>query len=119
MIRASEGNETLRISRQVLREYLATVTRPQSWSAAISMNDALDHVAQLEDGFDILEDGPSVTNTLATLCRDVPVAGKQVHDANIVATMLAHGERRLLTFNAGDFRRYGERIELVDVEGAE
>ena len=49
------------------------------------MDDALDHVAQFEAGFDILEDGPSVTNTLATPRRDAPVAGKQVHDANIVA----------------------------------
>ena len=75
--------------------------------------------SRFEAGFDVLEDGPCAARTLATLCRDVPVAGKQVHDANIVATMLAHGERRLLTFNGGDFRRYGERIELVDVEGAE
>ena len=119
MIRAGEGNETLRISRQVLREYLAVVTRPQTWSGAVPMDIALGHVAQLEAGFDIPEDGPFVTDTLATLCRDVPVAGKQVHDANIVATMLAHGERRLMTFNVGDFRRYGERIELVDVERAE
>ena len=35
------------------------------------------------------------------------------HDANIVATMLAYGERRLLTFNPADFRRYGNRIELI------
>ena len=41
------------------------------------------------------------------------VSGRQIHDANIVATMLAHGEHRLLTFNAADFRRYGNRIELV------
>jgi len=27
--------------------------------------------------------------------------------------MLAHGERRLLTFNTSDFRRYTDRIELV------
>ena len=27
--------------------------------------------------------------------------------------MLAYGERRLLTFNAVDFRRYGDRIELL------
>ena len=27
--------------------------------------------------------------------------------------MLAHGERRLLTFNKADFRRYGDRIVLV------
>ena len=43
----------------------------------------------------------------------VQVGGRQIHDANIVATMLAHGERRLLTFNAADFRRYGDRIELA------
>ena len=35
------------------------------------------------------------------------------HDANIVATMLAHGERRLLTFNGTDFHRFGDRIALV------
>ncbi len=113
---AGGSGEAIRISRQVLREYLATVTRPQSWSRPVAMEAALAHVAALEAAFDILEDGPRVTEVLATLCRDVAVAGRQVHDANIAATMLAHGERRLLTFNASDFRRYGERIELVDVE---
>ena len=53
---------------------------------------------------------------LTALCREVPLAGKQIHDANIAATMLAHGERRLLTLNAKDFRRYGERIGLVMLE---
>ena len=56
-----------------------------------------------------------VADILAMLCREVPLGGKQIHDANIVATMPAHGERRLLTFNAADFRRYGTRIELVDM----
>ena len=37
-------------------------------------------------------------------------------DINVVATMLAHGERRLLTFNDSDFRRCGERIELIEIE---
>ena len=41
------------------------------------------------------------------------MGGRQIHDANIVAAMLAHGERRLLTFNTADFRRYGDRIELT------
>ena len=80
------------------------------------MEAALAHVAALEAAFDILEDGPRVTEVLTALCRDVAVAGRQVHDANIAATMLAHGERRLLTFNASDFRRFGERIELVSME---
>jgi hypothetical protein len=40
-------------------------------------------------------------------------AGRQVHDANAVATMVTHGERRLLTFNTGDFQHFGALIELV------
>ena len=59
------------------------------------------------------EDGPRVTEMLIARCRDVPAGGGQVHDANIVATMLTHGERRLLTFNDADFRRYSDRIEMV------
>ncbi len=111
-----ESDEAFRISRQVLREYLATVTRPQSWAPPIPMDTALAHIATLEAAFDILEDGPRVTETLTRLCREVPVGGRQIHDANIAATMLVYGERRLLTFNAADFRRYGNRIELIGLE---
>lgn len=110
---AGESGETLYISRQVVREYLATVTRPQPWSPPETMDSALRHVAEFEMTFEILEDGPRVAERLVMLCREVPLGGRQVHDANIVATMLAHGERRLLTFNAADFRRFGERIEMV------
>ena len=60
--------------------------------------------------FEILEDGAHVTDMLVSLCRQIPLAGKPVHDASIVAAMLAHGECRLLTFNASDFRRHGENI---------
>ena len=111
--RALQGHEPLRISRQVVREYLSVVTRPQTWPVAITRDDALDDVNRLMRGFEILEDGPVVTASLIALCREVSVGGRQIHDANIVATMLAHGERRLLTFNTADFRRYGDRIELV------
>lgn len=39
--------------------------------------------------------------------------GKQAHDANVVAVMLAHGVTRLLTRNGRDFARYDE-IESLD-----
>ena len=110
---ALQGEEPLRISRQVAREYLAVVTRPQTWPTAISREDALDDVNRLLGSFEVLEDGPAVTERLVELCREVPVGGRQIHDANIVATMLVYGDRRLLTFNVGDFRCYGDRIELV------
>ena len=112
--RALGEPEALRISRQVLREYLAVVTRPQNWPVPIGREDALDDVERLVATYEVLEDGPVVTDRLVSLCRQVPVGGRQVHDANIVATMLSYGERRLLTFNPSDFRRYGNRIELVD-----
>ena len=112
--RAFQDPEPLRISRQVMREYLSVVTRPQTWPVPISRDDALDDLDRFVRSFEILEDGPVVTESLIALCREVPVRGRQIHDANIVATMLAHGERRLLTFDTGDFRRYGNRIELVD-----
>ena len=111
--RAFQNLEPMRISRQVVREYLSVVTRPQTWPVAITREDALDDVNRLISSFEILEDGPRVTESLIALCREVSVGGRQIHDANIVATMLAHGERRLLTFNTADFRRYGDRIELV------
>ena len=113
------NSEPVRISRQVVREYLVTVTRPQDWSEPLPMAAALRDVEWLRSTFEILEDGERVMNVLVALFREFPIAGKQVHDANIAATMLAHGERRLLTFNAKDFRRYGERIELVEIETVE
>ena len=58
---ASGGRLT--ISRQILREYLATVTRPQAWGA-IPLYEALDDVERFTHQFTILEDGSDVTDTL-------------------------------------------------------
>ena len=109
-----ETGDSFRISRQVIREYLSTVTRKQLWTNPLAIEDALKDVEQMTIAFGILEDGPQVMKVFSDLCRAVPVQGKMVHDANIAATMLAHGEKRLLTFNVRDFRRYGQRIELID-----
>jgi predicted nucleic acid-binding protein len=108
------GRDTaLWISRQVLREYLATVTRPQGSEPALPMAAALQRVRNFAVRFEVAEDGPEVFDKLLELLARVRVAGKQVHDANLVATMLAHGIKRLLTFNVSDFQRFGAVIELV------
>ena len=49
----------------------------------------------------------------SSLSRRYSFGGRQVHDENIVATMPAHGERRLLTFNDVDFRRFTALMEIV------
>ena len=113
--RAVRDSEPLRISRQVVREYLAVLTRPQTWLVPLPREEALASASRLLRGFQILEDGPAVTETLLALCREIPVGGRQIHDANIVATMLAHNEPRLLTLNTAAFRRYAHHIQLADL----
>lgn len=109
----SNGGTRLRVSRQILREYLAVVTRPQLFASPIPMVEALVDIERFAEAFEVLEDGPEVTARLLELCRSVAVAGRQVHDANIVATILAHGEARLLTVNESDFRRFVPTIEVI------
>jgi predicted nucleic acid-binding protein len=111
--RLAETDEPIRVGRQILREHLAATTRPQPGIVPLTMAQALADVVGFADAFEVLEDGPAVLQELIALCRAVPLGGRQVHDANIVATMLAHGETRLLTCNVADFTRCAPRIEVV------
>ena len=80
--RAGLDSEPIRISRQVVREYLVTVTRPQDWSEPLPVAAVLCDVEWLRSTFEILEDGERVTNMLVALFREFPIGGKQIHDAN-------------------------------------
>ena len=100
------------ISPQVLREYLAVVTRPQATSPALPMATAIADVRRFQSSFEVAEEGQAVLEQLLRLLAAYPGARKQVHDANLVATMLVHDIRRLLTFNGADFRRFAGAIEI-------
>ncbi len=110
---AEDAGDELCISRQVLREYLSSVTRPQIAAAPLPAPVAIADVRRLIEIYAVLEDGPEVTERLLGLLLLAPTGGKQVHDANIAATMLAHSVTRLLTFNGADFQRFAGLIEVV------
>jgi hypothetical protein len=78
------------------------MTRQQTWGKALTLAEATADAAAFGRRFRGLEDGPSVWDQLMELSRRYSFGGRQVHDANVVATMLAHGERRL-TFNEAVF----------------
>jgi predicted nucleic acid-binding protein len=101
------------ISRQVLREYLAVVTRPQSFSLPLPALTAAADARQFAKQFRVAQDDADVTAQLLDLMVHVVVQGRQVHDANIVATMLVNDVPRLLTNNSGDFVRYGDFISVT------
>ncbi len=101
------------ISRQILREYLATLSRPQSFTGPLSPTVLSADVIYLESQFQVAEDGPAVTATLLQLISQTPVGGRQIHDANIVAIMQTQGIRTLLTYNVADFRRFSSIITIT------
>jgi hypothetical protein len=47
------------------------------------------------------------------LLAAVTCGGKQIFDANIVATMMTGSIRRVLTHNVGDFRRFSAWIDIL------
>ena len=100
------------ISDQILREFHAAVTRPQPAVPPMPMALAVEQVKFFSQRFWIAVDGPAVRAQLLALLDTYPTAGRQVHDANIVATMLANGIARLLTFNVADFRRFAGLITV-------
>lgn len=108
----ARGDE-LWISRQVLREYLVVVTRPGGLASPLATADAIRRIRDFTTMFRIVEDGPEVTEHLCTLMQSANVAGKRIHDVNIVATMLAGGIPTLLTDNGSDFAPFRTMIEVM------
>jgi len=101
------------VSRQIFREFAAALTLPQSFTAALSPAVIVAAIRKFEVSFRIAEDGAKVTANLLNVLLTIPMGGKQIHDANIVATMQAHGIKNLLTHNVADFVRYGSLITVV------
>lgn len=112
---SAAGND-LWISRQVIREYLATLSRSQTFTTGLSIATLVADVQYFENQFLVAEDNFQVTQNLLNLIEQVPTAGKQIHDANIVATMQAYNIPILLTHNVADFKRFTPLITLLPLE---
>jgi predicted nucleic acid-binding protein len=102
---AHEAGRTIWISRQVIREYLVTLTRPQVFEN-LPRATVLEQVDQFIERFQVVDDTATVSKQLVKLMSDF----------KIVATMLAYDIPCLLTHNVKDFWRFGEvvRIEGID-----
>ena len=70
-------------------------------------------VRAFERRFRVAEEGALVTAKLLELLLQFPPGGKQIHDTNIVATVLVHGISKLLTHKVNDFARFTDVTELL------
>lgn len=111
---AHKAGRSIWISRQVIREYLVTLTRPQTFEN-LPRTTVLEQVDQFIDRFQVADDTTVVTEQLAKLMQNFKIGGKQIHDANIVATMLAYDIPCLLTHNVKDFERFGKVIRIEGI----
>jgi len=102
------------ITTQNIIEFWSVATRSADanglgWSVA-QVQLEVDRVRAL---FPLLDDTTAILNHWLTLVTTHGVVGRRVHDARLVAVMLAHNLGHVLTFNADDFRRFPE-IVVVD-----
>ena len=103
-------------SGQVLREYLSVATRPQDRNGlGLSQKDAVANVRALRSRIRLLEENLKVADRLLELLDRALCSGKQVHDANLVATALVHGVGSIVTINVADLARFAEEVSIIDL----
>lgn len=79
----------------------------------------LAQINQFLEQFNVADDSLAVTEKLLNLMTHYEISGKKVHDANIVATMLAYNIPAILTHNTKDFERFSDivTVEAIDYPG--
>jgi predicted nucleic acid-binding protein len=103
-------------SGQVLREYLVVATRGYELNGlGLSLAQALANRDRFEARMKFLDETQAVASRLRGLAESARCIGKQIHDANLVATALAHRVERILTDNTAHFARFGDVVEILDL----
>lgn len=110
---ARQRRISLVVNPQVVREFIAAATRPAPGAAPPPIDPILENVRRIRGGFTLVDENAATIDRLAELLKTIPTQGKQVHDANIVATMLTYGVSTLLTHNTVDFARFTALIRIV------
>lgn len=108
-----QGDEVF-LTPQNLIEFWAVATRPVEangfgWSAERTGRE----VTGLRERFPLLPDTADIFTRWLELVTSLPVHGKRVHDARLVAVARAYGVQHLLTFNLADFAAFPS-LSLAD-----
>jgi predicted nucleic acid-binding protein len=101
------------VSRQIFREFAAVVSREMQAAGQVNFDELEKTIIRFEDDFQVAEDSGATTNRWLSLLKETNSFGKQVHDTNIAATMLAYGIDTILTHNVIDFKRFSHLIHIV------
>jgi predicted nucleic acid-binding protein len=107
------------VSGQVQREYLVVATRLTAHNGlGLTLQQAIHNIEAMMSRCRLLEETKAVAQTLKSLALQSLTSGKQLHDANVVATALVHGVTEILTENLEDFARFNDRIKILSLNQA-
>jgi predicted nucleic acid-binding protein len=108
-------NEIICFTPQILGEFWNVCTRPLTarGGLGLSIEQTEKKVRVIESHFRLLPDTLQTFQAWRRLVFTHSVSGVQVHDAKIAASMLTYGVTHLLTFNVGDFRRFGKMTVIA------
>jgi predicted nucleic acid-binding protein len=106
---ARQEGEPVYVTPQNLIEFWAVATRPVERNGlGFTIEQSDSELLRLQTLFPVLPESPAIYPEWHRLVVTYRVAGHRMYDARLVASMIAYGVDRLLTFNVDDFRRYGE-----------
>jgi len=106
--------DTVYVTPQNLVEFQSLATRPTDVNGlGFTSQQANAKAKEIEAFFPLLPDIPEIYPHWRNLMEKYEVEGRQVHDARLVAVMLAHNITHLLTMNAKHFQRFTE-ITIIE-----
>jgi hypothetical protein len=112
---ASDPSVTLYVTSQILCELYSVVTNPRRVAVVSSPTEALSIISAMLalPGLQVLPTPARAVAGWMRLVQRHPVAGANVFDLQIVATMQANGINRIYTFNSDDFKVFSELVVLT------
>jgi len=99
-----QSGADLLLATQVIREYVVVATRPEKNNGlGLSMEDATNNIFEFRKQAKVIPESVSSCEKLLRWAVRLQIAGKKLHDLQILATAWQAGAQILLTSNVADF----------------
>lgn len=110
-----ESRRDLCLSTQVVREFAVAATAPiELGGLGLSTADALENIRRYLEFMPLLPSSRGEFRAWADLLQVHAVTGKRIHDANMVATALAHGLAQIITLDVSAFEGFNDTVAVID-----
>ena len=93
---------------------MVVMTRLGIVEKPLSSKQATEDAEQWGSIFQIADETEEVTKILVDLVKSYDIKGKNIHDTNIVATMMVNQIPTLFTLNTDDFKKF-KKIQLITI----